>query len=250
MNSNNHYFLGLRSGKNNFSKDFSIRRLKDIELQKQSINELNSYMFRSDEFNKEDTSSNFLFAGCSNTFGYGLPNSFTWAYQLNKMLDGKKLFNLGIPGASAAEIVYNVFNYIDIFGKPKGVFILFPEFFRTVSYSQNSLCTKFIKSDNDTDEYKESCLEYFLFIRQLEIFLNFIDIPFVWGTWCPDAEKVLNQNNHLFSNFYSVLDNLDWENEPKEKSPYWKKSSDEIHFSGKNNFAIARSFKKKWETLQ
>ena len=249
MNSNNHYFLGLRSGKDNFSKDFSIQRLKDRELQTQSINELNSYMFRSDEFNKEDTSSNFLFAGCSNTFGYGLPNYFTWAFQLNKMLNGQKLFNLGIPGGSTAEIVYNIFNYVHIFGKPKGVFLLLPEFFRGVSYSNNSLCTKFIEPDKKTDDYKEYSLQYFLFIRQLEIFLNLIDVPFIWGTWSPDEEKVLNQNSNLFSNFYSVLDNLEWDNEPKEKSPYWKKSSDDIHLSGRNNFAIAKSFKKKWETL-
>lgn len=57
----------------------------------------------------------------------------SWAYILNKKVGNSGPYiNLGVPGAGWAEIIANVFTYIENFGAPKNIFVLLPNMERTV----------------------------------------------------------------------------------------------------------------------
>ena len=55
---------------------------------------LNNYGYRSDNFNKADV-TNSLFAGCSFTFGVGLPLENVWCKVVHNRIGIGKFYNLG-----------------------------------------------------------------------------------------------------------------------------------------------------------
>lgn len=91
----------------------------------------NSYGYRCDSFTKEHDGTHILFAGCSVTFGEGLPENFLWAKKLyNKISETTKTsgyFNIGRPGSSITDIVGLVKAYQNRYGTPDYIFILFPD---------------------------------------------------------------------------------------------------------------------------
>ena len=94
---------------------------------------LNKHGFRCDDFKKEPV--DFLYAGCSETFGQGGPIEESWAYVLNKKVGNSGPYiNLGVPGAGWTEIIANVFTYIENFGAPKNIFVLLPNMERRTVY--------------------------------------------------------------------------------------------------------------------
>ena len=74
---------------------------------------LNSYGYRSDEFSTDEASENYLFTGCSFTWGAGLPEGKSWSHIVSKRLNGSKHFSLAMSGQSVSAIVTNI--YISIF---------------------------------------------------------------------------------------------------------------------------------------
>lgn len=86
----------------------------------------NKYTFRCDEF---ENNAEFIFAGCSHTYGMGVPEEMIWGVQTAKEL-GTRYWNLGIAGASVTTIVNNLFAYFRLFGHPKTIAVLFPNFER------------------------------------------------------------------------------------------------------------------------
>ena len=60
---------------------------------------LNSYGYRSREFNTYDWSESIVLMGCSCTFGVGVSDEETLAYYLQQ-LTGREVINLGTPGGS------------------------------------------------------------------------------------------------------------------------------------------------------
>jgi hypothetical protein len=86
----------------------------------------NKYTFRCDEF---EQNAEFVFAGCSHTYGMGVPEDKIWGAQTAKEL-GYRYWNLGIAGASVTTIVNNLFAYFRLFGHPKNLAVLFPNFER------------------------------------------------------------------------------------------------------------------------
>lgn len=97
--------------------------------------EVNSYNCRSVEFfdNPE-----LLIAGCSQTFGIGVPVEGSWPYFVSEAL-GVKYANTALPGGSTQTIVTNIFAYIRKFGKPKTIVMLLPEFARMTVVDVNGL---------------------------------------------------------------------------------------------------------------
>lgn len=253
MKVDNYFFGSDRGCIDNFLPPFKEASIHTPKLSSYYEMEKNNYGFRSDNFSKEDAGSNFLFAGCSQTFGVGLPQNLVWAFQLNKMLNKDKFFNVSTPAASATEICYNVMNYIKKFGKPEAIFLLLPNFERSVSFEKESLKTKV--SDNDIkhlskDEYRSFCAQYYIAISQLETMASLLDIKFLWSTWQFDTERVIAQNNHLFNNFFRVYKYLSFDLDNDLNVDYWQKSEDGIHFSGRESLAVAKAFKKRWEEIQ
>jgi hypothetical protein len=83
--------------------------------------------------------------GCSNTYGYGLPEEFTWARLFaNKV--GKQYINLAQPGDSAQSQVYKAFKYFEEFGHPKIIVGSFPLVRMEMPYVPNKLEQKFFYS--------------------------------------------------------------------------------------------------------
>lgn len=86
----------------------------------------NAYGFRSKNFIKDE---DLLVAGCSVTYGLGVPEEHTWGSIIAKN-NNISTSNLGNPGDSVDGIVSNLFAYFKIFGNPKNLFCLFPDFNR------------------------------------------------------------------------------------------------------------------------
>ena len=89
---------------------------------------LNSLNFRSDEFLTTHNGKHFLFAGCSNTFGYGLKKEEMWSSKFISLVEesGEVVsgnFNISVPGISVFEIVTNAMKYCYNYGNPEVIFI-------------------------------------------------------------------------------------------------------------------------------
>ncbi len=93
----------------------------------------NVHGLRSDEFFKHEDMDQMhtLFAGCSMTFGDGVPLDALWAHKLyttlNDMGVADGYFNVAQNGASSIEVLLQTYNYIYNFGMPSKIFIMLPD---------------------------------------------------------------------------------------------------------------------------
>jgi hypothetical protein len=212
------------------------------------IYKLNNYGFRSDDFYK---SGGILYSGCSVTYGTGLPSDKIWNVFLNKKIKNAEMLNLSLPGQSISKIIYDVYDYIDNFGKPKCIFILFPDILRfpQVSYDledravvstsllhNNSL--EFAEMTNEEVKgvkkiVTESSLLYTAVkeISMLEKYLDLLNIPFLWATWDEELNYLLKRNN--FKNYFEIVrDDMlqyvleNYKTYDKDEKDLWLKAAD------------------------
>jgi hypothetical protein len=223
----------------------------------------NNESYRCDNFNLEKTNNNFLFSGCSYTFGSGLPYNGTWAYQLNKDLSGDQFYNLGLNANSQKSIIYDVYNYIRKYGKPKAVFILFPDISRVIGFvdslSSIEVKTRLLNEEypNESSRFFTQDLLYFDFynsICALEDYLKSINVPFLWGTWHQETEKVLNLVSKNFNNYVKIFTNpssakyfKDVKLESNMSNRYWDRSRDVTHPGIKTQMIIKNIFLDEWK---
>ena len=167
---------------------------------------INSEGFRSKSFNEFNVNDkNILFAGCSMTFGVGLPENLTWTdILLNKInssgLDKYTAYNIGAPGVGIEIIYKNVLAFVESVGKPDKICILFPNISRGIIYDE--AIKAFIYSDVNLNrdkkvfdqKYKDIYShEYQLYkiisvINSLEIICKAKGIDLFWSTWEFDGE--------------------------------------------------------------
>jgi hypothetical protein len=228
---------GLYSFKDTiFSKRVpSIYRLELLELLDFSIN---NYGHRSSDFLSLDNSkTNILFAGCSMTFGESLPEKYSWPhYIINKIKQKDSSVGstdiLSYPGGSTDKIIKNVFRYIDKIGKPDYIFILLPDFFRDVTYDNESANYKIKMMYDLKNNKKFDGLEYVsvydMFTQYktnyeiLEIFCRSLGIKLFAGSWYTPAGKAMKK---IFTDF------VEFSNEDVLK--YFKsKSFDQEYYNG------------------
>ena len=88
---------------------------------------LNSMGYRSHEFKKENI--DVLITGCSISYGMGVSENKFWVPMLEKEFD-LKIANLSIVGASSYRLCNDLMLYCSIYGKPKTIIALLPDFFR------------------------------------------------------------------------------------------------------------------------
>jgi len=88
---------------------------------------LNTLGYRSSEFEKDKT--DIVAAGCSISFGMGVPEDGLWPDMIKKST-GMSVANLSIPGNSTIKLVKRIIKYCEEYGDPKFVLCLFPDFFR------------------------------------------------------------------------------------------------------------------------
>jgi hypothetical protein len=233
--SNDEYFITNR-----------IIPVNDKELIDDFIYILNKDGYRSKHFNLFDKNkNNLLTAGCSITFGVGLPSEYLWSTMLGKNLKFEH-YDISYPGHSIFLIIKNIFAFIKKYGKPNKIFILFPDIHRSVYYSYEkknfSVCTISINHlNNDLDDeikntvtgYNEGTqlLHIVSYIHFLESFCNLLGIDLCWTTWNQkDAEKFekINFKNFINTNIFWPKESLDLKDNTLNKR-YWNLASDKSH---------------------
>lgn len=178
-----------------------------------NVYHLNSYGYRSPEF---FSGADFIAAGCSMTFGEGVPEEATWGRFLSSSLGLEDSYiNLGIRGGTIGQTTLNVFAYIKKYGAPKYLFCLFPdinrmefvfhkdmildkygakakdflgeyELSRTHLHQENVRPDKYLKSPVYLQDIMP--LEYSIFqsIGYIDILTTYCEtagIVFKWSTW-------------------------------------------------------------------
>ena len=184
----------------------------------------NSFGYRCGEFEKTPF---FLCSGDSNTFGVGLPEESTWPHMLSKKVGSlSQPVNLALPGASVESIVDDVFHYIKTYGRPKNLFIVFPDFARGSFFANpdvlvsrkedreaapvNVLTSHLIGKDLERPSISKKphliedviSLEHIYFssfrqIRHLEDFCSLANINFKWSVWSDDLDTNLIEKYNL-----------------------------------------------------
>jgi len=233
------------------------------------IYKINSDGFRSKHFKEFNTKyKNILFAGCSITFGEGLPEDLTWYKRLSVELGLDSFYNIASTGASTRLIVKNILTFIRKYGAPDVIFALLPNFARDIGYDTISgkmiNCVvhpqwvagpkKFITQKIYTLNYKE---EYGAFtaienIRVLEDICKLNNIKLIWSTWDNSASDVfsqLNFNNYLDGSHYFSFDGTGKSfvaGDNFNNLPYWDIAQDGIHPGSGWNKTVADNFIKEY----
>ena len=177
---------------------------------------VNKKNYRSPDFHKD---TDILFAGCSLTWGAGIPEENIWSSIVAKDLNLSHA-SLALSGDSVYGQVKRIFAYFKEFGHPKYVYALFPEFYRMLvainpkvfttkgaikevkdqphnNYNEYILKNAFIPGTVDKDfkmaikpfmaeEVINPEFAHFLSaqsIMMLESYCEVAGIKFAWSTW-------------------------------------------------------------------
>jgi hypothetical protein len=213
---------------------------------------LNKNGYRSQHFDNFNRSEqNILTAGCSVTFGVGLPQELLWNNMLVNYINKKEStkfnhYDISYPGHSIFLIIKNIFSFIKKYGAPDKLFVLFPDIHRSVYYSYKQkefgACTISINHLNhDLDqEIKNAVIGYnegtqliqiVSYIHALEALCSALEIDLIWTTWNKqDANKFnkINFDCFVYTNIFWPKDKKDFL-ENVEKNRYWDIASDDSH---------------------
>lgn len=220
---------------------------------------LNSNGHRSDNFHNKTEKDEILFAGCSFTFGEGLPVNESWSGQLfshfkkNNICD--KYLSIAYPGGSIQLIVYSIFKYVELFNKPKTIMALFPESERFLFFSKNNMYSMNpISKDMDKNIFwktKENALmNAYILIYQLEMFCKSNHIQLIWSTWYneqQDAFKDFNFSNYLYINDKIVINSINYDEVKNLK--YIEKARDGAHPGAAFSNGIKNIFLKEYNEI-
>jgi hypothetical protein len=232
------------------------------------IYKINSNNFRTNHFeNLKKENLNILVSGCSNAFGFGLPEKYMWSNILKEnFLKNKKtkFYNISFPGSCYFIIIKNIFSFIKKYGKPNFIFIDFPDINRDVYFSEtkNKFISKTISINNINT--KEKDLEYFTlgydesqnylksinYINALEMFCNSNNIKLFWTTWNHREDEVLKTFD--FENFFPANYFINDTRLPKNTTfketieedyyEFWDVASDKHHPGINWNYERAKFF--------
>jgi hypothetical protein len=223
------------------------------------VYKLNNYLFRSDDFSKESSIDNFLFAGCSQTVTLGLPLELSWAHKVNSGFDKKKYINISGVGLAIDTIISNIVHYIDLFGKPKAVVALFPDHYRVTEIKHDTIATDWLdprEYDKNVDRIEDAIFKDYLSFKNLEMICKANNIPLVYSSWQPHTAKVIKKltEKSFLENGFDIYENIDID--PKlflkknSKYPhYWEYARDGIHCGERDNLMFAQSFTNKLKKL-
>ncbi len=227
-----------------------------------SINEykINSAGHRSAEF----YAAPLITAGCSMTFGVGVPFDGIWSTMLAKKLNMDHV-NLAIPGWSIEAVVDNLFKYFYKYGNPKKLAVLFPDYNRVIMTSHREFAVidphvieepqvKIINVNLHDEPAKEKVKyskkphkilniltpEYSLFrslsaISRLITYCKSSNIEFVWSTWDEETDKVFKLCRDVWNQeFYKDYISIDLGNDLHSKTchPEYLKIYGENFYTG------------------
>lgn len=190
----------------------------------------NSLGYRSDEFTKHHDGEHILFAGCSETEGQGGNLDSLWSHMVYKKLSETKkisgFFNLSRGGWGHDLIVANIMQYINAYGKPDKIYVLFPNLSRDFiwhkawdgeeyySYIGKSpyyylntvkLADGKIKPKQSLEEQRERIVNFINLVKLFEEYCISNNIELIWSTYSiPDGENYKTLN--VFKNFIEMSD--------------------------------------------
>jgi hypothetical protein len=192
---------------------------------------INNLGFRGKNFNENNE---LVFAGCSFTFGLGLPEKEIWGSQVAKALN-VNYSNISQPGDSVVAIINNIYKYFEEYGHPKILLCLFPDFYRfIVPVNTETLITKYtyfpvhpesmlssthiMYQESETyskkPHYAENVfspdLPFFYsyqYIKMLEQYCKQAKILFLWSTWSSHLYNFIIQQENISNNFVDLKSN-------------------------------------------
>jgi len=176
--------------------------------------QLNSSGQRCDEFKKIHKGKHILFAGCSITFGEGLPYKKNWAgylyEKINKNNDLSGYYTIAYPGGGIDIIINNIYKYCDLYGVPDVVVLFAPDSSRKFLWEKDKYYS--IVSSNNKEFYSETyggienaIYSLYNYIKNLEIFCNKLNIKFVWSSW--QEQESLMYKEMDFKNYVYITNN-------------------------------------------
>jgi hypothetical protein len=188
----------------------------------------NSLGFRSDEFTKIHKGTHVLFAGCSETEGYGGNLESSWPHMVYTELCKREtvsgFFNLSRGGWGYEIIIANIIQYVSSYGKPNKIYMLLPNLSRVFEYvgqSENlekyrhiQLTPYWSKKDlkeingenrkRQTIEHQRGMIPSFIILMKLfEEYCISNSIDLRWATWSyKDFENYKNLD--VFNSFIEL----------------------------------------------
>jgi hypothetical protein len=218
----------------------------------------NNYGYRSDDFFRGNTET--LYAGCSNTFGAGLPIELVWSNMLMNELGETEYKNIGVCGASFNSIIDNIHAYINDFGKPKKLFVLFPniERFESVREFDGQIFLDSILYEHKSNEAERTVYNavaeggymvtlFVRSVRSLEAYCEAAGIELYWATWEPGLNKTLRAVQGL-KRYISIFED---KNSPEfldfvlkhgdKRHKYWLRAAD-AHPGLRDHMLYTRAF--------
>lgn len=203
----------------------------DYSLFNQEKYTFNRQWYRGEDF-ISGSPAEVVVAGCSQTWGTGLPDSLIWPNLLKEKLNAKSLNNLGQPGKSLRGVVEIIFAYFKEVGHPKNLFILLPPLhrFRTAR-TPNFMHSNQVHSHNDilvdANVYRNNNSKFFKiplnlqevlteeiaydqslsYLRILEQYCKNFDINLKYTVWYPDDKDLfddISNKNGYYENYVSI----------------------------------------------
>lgn len=193
---------------------------------------LNNYGYRGDDFPDKISPDDFVFAGCSFTYGQGVPIEYSWPSILNQKANKKNLYNLSLTGKSFFAIIYDTFNFIEKFGSPEAVFMFLPNierFSRVImkNYSDDRygidyvsladakspeiMGKKVINNKQQLDAVlnvlsPEMMTYYFVnLVKFFEAYCKAKNIKLYWTTWCRRlSQSIRSAGIDIFDNYFEL----------------------------------------------
>lgn len=179
---------------------------------------LNKFNYRSNEFSSRNQ---LLVAGCSVTFGVGLPEKYTWGSLLAKNLGVSGYSNLGIPGDPIESSVFRVIKYIQNFGAPKYLAFLAPDPYRYIAIAGDNFSPyhlarpgeklpKLSKAPHNPSDVllgENALYSALRALTTLEVMCQISGIRLAWGTWSEHTKNLISKlNDYSFSSYIDYLD--------------------------------------------
>jgi hypothetical protein len=228
------YFDALFGGKN----------LKDIGREKTIVDSVPGDITNEYVANRHDhrvfgglAGSELVAAGCSYTYGNGVPQEAAWASVVGERL-GVLPYVVALPGLSTFYIVEELFRYFKAYGNPKILLCLFPDSYRfnapldghilsnsgetrdieevaTINtlYKFDPQRVKYLKRPYTPKQvFSQDLATYYSIrsIRMLEQYCSSAGIKFLWSTWDDDfintCENLSQDSSYAFDNYFNHKD--------------------------------------------
>lgn len=181
-----------------------------------SYNELG---FRCDTFDNNE--NKILLIGCSEGEGLGDTLDKSWPKQvfdsIKNLYNAEKFYNISVDNFGYQKIISNCMAWINHYGNPKAIVLLFPEITRTVSWdtTNKDYTVKWsnggnIETDEEIQHLMDSMINFIGLMHVFEKLCETNDIDLYWSTWSSNENLIFTELN-IFNNFirfdYGIYNN-------------------------------------------